>query len=655
MMSEETRKAILERDNFRCVICGSTEKENLTIHHLIPKSAGGNDALSNLITVCVACHTTKYHMDLYTKWQASLGLGRRFVKFCMKRLNKTRKLFGTYLSDIDIDFALNHLFNFKEFRSGQKRVIKNVLCKHDVFLVAPTGRGKSLCYQLPASITSDLTLVVSPLISLMKDQHKKLAEHHIPSTFLSSDLGKDEKWKRMDMAKREMFKMLYVAPERFRYPTSKPFLQQMSDTPISLFVVDEAHCVDKWGTTFRPDYTTLKKVREELNNPPILALTATATPKTTKKIINELGMRKTKVIIYGFDRPNISFNVVYCKSSQEKNDNLLDLIKSLKGPGIVYTAYTETCENVHKFLFKKGVNAGRYHGKIGKMIERDKAQTKFMDDKTEVLVATKAFGMGVDKSNIRYIIHYEMPGSMEDYYQEIGRAGRDEKPAVAILLYDPEDQGKQRFLLETNFPKKEQIKELWEYIRKNCPKNQKIKITGNGLPHPKVAAVSLKLLQVAGAIDFREKSEFIKELSDESSDKFETPVPVYKITRYKDVPYETLNITQAKINKRKKEAFKELDEFIKFLESKKCRRKHILSYFGERKRNRWQKFFSGLKNICLFFKRFFSPKKWKAIEKTMCCDNCETYGRTIFGKMLSGIMGTKHKLAINRYLYMEKR
>lgn len=653
MISEETRKAILERDNFRCVICGSAEKENLTIHHLIPKSAGGSDVLSNLITICVACHTTKYHMDLYTKWQVSLGLGRRFVKFCMKRVNKIRKFFGTYLSDIDIDFALGYLFDLKTFRHGQKKVIKNVLGKHDVFLVAPTGRGKSLCYQLPASITSDLTLVVSPLISLMKDQHRKLAEYHIPSTFLSSDLDSNEKWKRIEMAKRGMFKMLYVAPERFRYPLSEPFLQQMSDAPISLFVVDEAHCVDKWGTTFRPDYATLKKVHEELGNPPILALTATATPKTTKRIINELGMRKTRVIIYGFDRPNISFNVIYCKSSQEKNAALLNLIKLLKGPGIVYTSYIKSCENVRRFLSRNGVNVGIYHGKLGG--KRDKAQFKFMNGETEVLVATKAFGMGVDKSNIRYIIHYEMSGSMEDYYQEIGRAGRDEKPAVAILLYDPEDQGKQRFLLETNFPKKEQIKELWEYIRKNCPKDQEIKISRNDIPHSKVAAVALKLLQVAGAIDFCEESELIKELSDESSNEFETPVPIYKITKRKDVPYEDLNITQSKINKRKKEAFKELDEFIKFVESKKCRRKQILSYFGERKRNRWQKFFSGLKNIGLFFKRFFSPRKWKAIEKTMCCDNCETYGHTIFGKILSGIIGTKHRLAINQCLYTEKR
>jgi ATP-dependent DNA helicase RecQ len=356
--------------------------------------------------------------------------------------------------------ALQEHFGFTDFLEGQAEVIEAVLAGENAVVVMPTGGGKSLCYQLPAMMLGGVTVVVSPLIALMKDQVDALAAREIPTTFINSSLTYADTNKRLGEIRRGLYKLVYVAPERFR---SQAFMDAIADVKVRLFAVDEAHCISHWGHDFRPDYLRLKDAVERLGHPQIIALTATATPKVRADISEQLGLTDPRFLVAGFDRPNLALRVVHVSSEKEKLETLKQVIKTSTGSGIIYAATRKSVEQVTAKLKMSGLGVEPYHGGMGEL-ERTRAQDSFMNGRVQAIVATNAFGMGIDKRDIRFVIHYHLPGSIEAYYQEVGRAGRDGLPADCLLLFNYADTRTQQFFIEGNHPPPELIRRVYHEI-----------------------------------------------------------------------------------------------------------------------------------------------------------------------------------------------
>lgn len=338
---------------------------------------------------------------------------------------------------------LQKSFGYTSFRTGQKEVISQLLNGQDTLAIMPTGGGKSLCYQIPALIFEGLTIVVSPLISLMKDQVDALHAAGIQATFINSTLSIREVNERLNLARTGNLKLLYIAPERLDTPQFRTLLDEME---ISLFAIDEAHCISQWGHDFRPSYLKLCTYLNEMKRRPlIVALTATATPDVSKDICHLLDIQNENVVQTGFSRDNLAFQVV---KGQDKDKFLLDYLeKNSSESGIVYAATRKEVERIAEFLNKKGIASLKYHGGMNDL-ERDETQTAFLFDEKRVIVATNAFGMGINKSNVRFVVHYNIPRNMEAYYQEAGRAGRDGVPSDCVLLFSPQDTHIQQFLID---------------------------------------------------------------------------------------------------------------------------------------------------------------------------------------------------------------
>ncbi len=333
--------------------------------------------------------------------------------------------------------VLLEIFGYTHFRGVQEKVIQHILAKKNAIVIMPTGSGKSILYQIPALLLDDLTVVISPLIALMKDQVDTLSKKGIDAIYINSSLGKKERETRYRDLKKGLHKLLYVTPERFR---KKEFLEVLKNRTISLLAVDEAHCISEWGHDFRPDYTRLKEFRQIMGNPVTIALTATATPDVQVDIIGQLGLHKDEVKLFheGINRPNLNLETIPLWGEDEKLEEILKVLKSHPGSGIVYFSLIKDLENMSDLLIKKGVRHRVYHGKL-ETSQRKYIQEKFMKSKADLILATNAFGMGIDKEDIRFVIHAQVPGSLESYYQEIGRAGRDEKQSLCLLLYDEQD------------------------------------------------------------------------------------------------------------------------------------------------------------------------------------------------------------------------
>ena len=356
--------------------------------------------------------------------------------------------------------ALQEHFGFTDFLEGQAEVIDAVLAGENAVVVMPTGGGKSLCYQLPAMMLDGVTLVVSPLIALMKDQVDALIARDIPTTFINSSLGYGETNKRLSEIRRGLYKLVYVAPERFR---SEAFMNAIADVKVRLFAVDEAHCISHWGHDFRPDYLRLKEAVERLGHPQIIALTATATAKVRADISEQLGLTNPRFLVAGFDRPNLALRVIHVSSEKEKLETLKLIMKSPAASGIVYAATRKSVEQITAKLKMAGLSVEPYHGGMGEA-ERTRAQDSFMKGRVQAIVATNAFGMGIDKRDIRFVVHYHLPGSIEAYYQEVGRAGRDGLPADCLLLFNYADTRTQQFFIEGNNPPPELIRRVYHEI-----------------------------------------------------------------------------------------------------------------------------------------------------------------------------------------------
>ncbi|MEK3888590.1 DNA helicase RecQ [Bacillus sp. FSL K6-3431] len=334
-------------------------------------------------------------------------------------------------------------FGYDEFRKGQEDIIQKIMNGKDTLGIMPTGGGKSVCYQVPAMLLRGVTIVISPLISLMKDQVDALEKTGIPSTYINSAITGEEMQQRLAGIYNGEYKLVYIAPERLETPS---FLRLLEGIHVSLIAIDEAHCISQWGHDFRPSYLNIKQLIGRIQpKPTVLALTATATPHVSDDICKVLHIDEQNTVITGFERENLHFQVV---KGQDRDSYLLDYLDKNKGQaGIIYAATRKEVDRVHHFLEARGFAAGKYHAGISEK-ERNTYQERFLYDNTTIMVATNAFGMGINKSNVRFVIHYHIPRNMEAYYQEAGRAGRDGEESACILLFSPQDTHIQSFLIE---------------------------------------------------------------------------------------------------------------------------------------------------------------------------------------------------------------
>src|SRR2546423_7133145 len=364
----------------------------------------------------------------------------------------------------DARAALRQHFGFPDFRPGQTEAVESVFQSQDTLVVLPTGGGKSLCYQVPALMLPHLTVVISPLISLMKDQVDALTRRGLPATFVNSSLTSTQVADRLARAQRGEFKLLYVAPERFDVGSTA---ERLKGTGVSLLAVDEAHCISEWGHDFRPSYLRIAKVRERLGWPPVVALTATATPHVRADIVRQLKLDHAKTIITGFDRRNLRYHVVSSRTEQDKDEALVGILRAAPGLAVVYASTRRTVERITNLINDARVAAVAYHAGLDDAHRRE-VQDAFMKERVRVIVATNAFGMGIDKPNVRLVLHYAMPGTLEAYYQEAGRAGRDGEPADCFLLHSFQDRFTHEFFIKGSYPERDVVEKVHRVLLRSA-------------------------------------------------------------------------------------------------------------------------------------------------------------------------------------------
>ncbi|MFT5465513.1 MAG: ATP-dependent DNA helicase RecQ [Verrucomicrobiales bacterium] len=463
--------------------------------------------------------------------------------------------------------ALQRHFGFREFLDGQEPVITALLEGRDAMVVMPTGGGKSLCYQLPALCLEGVTLVISPLIALMKDQVDALAKKGIPAAMINSTLTLDEQRQRLKELRSGKLKLVYVAPERFR---SEAFRSALRQVEIGLFAVDEAHCLSQWGHDFRPDYLRLEQTLEELGHPQTAAFTATATPQVRGDILNTLKLRDPFVSVTGFERPNLSLRVREVKGNKEKYEKLNAVAKEWK-TGIVYCSTRKHVEDVAASLVAMGKSAVAYHGGMSDD-DREAAQDNFLNRTSDIVVATNAFGMGIDRSDVRFVVHFDVPGSIEAYYQEAGRAGRDREPAVCELLFNFADTTTQDFFIEGNNPDPELIRSIYGALHNQADDQHQCLVSGKEIAD---MAGAKNGMAVSSAISVLTRSGYIQRYDVHGERRRGSRLLQPKLTA------DDIELDERALAEKRRNDGEKLKGMIRYTREPICRQEWILRYFGE--------------------------------------------------------------------------
>jgi ATP-dependent DNA helicase RecQ len=463
--------------------------------------------------------------------------------------------------------ALKEHFGFSKFLDGQEEVISEIVSGKDGLVVMPTGGGKSLCFQIPALCFPGVTLVISPLIALMKDQVDALQARGIPATLINSTLSWPEQKERLDGMRGGEFKLVYVAPERFR---AESFLRALEGVEISLFAIDEAHCLSQWGHDFRPDYLRLGKALEKIGKPQCVALTATATPVVREDILKVLGLREPFERVSGFSRPNLSLGITAVDKAAQKDERMKAVISAHK-TGIIYCATRKKVDLVSETLASWGVKCVSYHGGMGDA-ERVKAQEVFISRKVDIAVATNAFGMGIDRGDVRFVIHYEIPGSVEAYYQEAGRAGRDGEAAVCELLFNYADTRTQEFFIDGANPSATTVRQIYQYLLSEADGNNEVFRTLEDIAEHADVKNSMA---VGSALTVLGRERFIE--------RFDVKGRRMRGTRLlkPDLLARDLILDEVAMEEKDARDREKLKAMVEMCYARTCRQQWILLYFGE--------------------------------------------------------------------------
>ncbi|KAF0095239.1 MAG: ATP-dependent DNA helicase RecQ [Puniceicoccaceae bacterium 5H] len=464
--------------------------------------------------------------------------------------------------------ALAQYFGFSAFRAPQEDIVAAALEGRDTLVIMPTGGGKSLCYQLPALLLDGVTVVVSPLIALMKDQVDALQARGIPAAMINSSQSWNEQLAILDDLREGQLKLIYVAPERFR---AESFRRALQDMPIARLAIDEAHCLSQWGHDFRPDYLRLGEARKAMGSPPCIALTATATPEVRGDIVDTLELREPATFVAGFGRENLAFRITRVEKDEHKYVRIKSLIEAHR-TGIIYCATRKSTEAVSEWLNCEHIDHIAYHGGLSDDA-RSEAQERFLRQEVGIAVATNAFGMGIDRADVRFVCHFELPGSIEAYYQEAGRAGRDGQESVCELLFRPSDRRVQEFFLDGANPPPALVHQVFTTLRRMADDQGEVLLSIDDLTekvgrgtNPMGVGTSLSVLTRAGVIE-----------------RFDVPGQRIRGTRLKQpgLKAKDLPLDTAAMDEKRRRDYQKLERLIDLCHAPGCRQQAILRYFGE--------------------------------------------------------------------------